>query len=225
MPTRPPAHSVQLLKAKAGCAVWIIQRPGEERRVLKRWMLTPWLAVKLPLGIAQPQRQIRGARRLERAGINTPRVEGGLRLGLSGMIPAVCVEMEHANGQNIWDWLKAGIQDDESALAVAKRIGSIVAQMSSSGLFNRDLKLENLIAEVSEAGVVVSVVDPVGVRRSRNAPVEIARMLDRLAIQPARFGLPVPAVLRIACIRAALRPLPRSRRREVIRRLRLHPAP
>src|SRR5262245_41150249 len=98
----PPAHAVRTLKDAGRRSVWLIHRPQEQRRTLKRWGLGPFMLLKLALGIAQPQRQAAGARHLEKAGIDTARVAGRWRLAWNRG-PLVELELEYVEGRSALD--------------------------------------------------------------------------------------------------------------------------
>ena len=217
-----PAHSVQCLKASGPSRVWLIRRPGQALRVLKLWTLTPWLAIKLALGIAQPQRQLRGARMLHEAGILSPRVMRGMHLLWSGMAPVIGIELDCQPGITALEAVEQSLRAPIGP-RLAAECGRLVARLIDLRLFNRDLKLSNLIvAEHPDRAPMIWIIDPVGVRRMRRPTLEAARMIERLAIEPWERGIPVPRALWFSALREALRGLTREDRRAVTSRLRAH---
>ena len=218
-----PANAV-CLKSDGGHGVWLLRCPGELSRTLKVWSLGPWTLVKLVLGIAQPQRQVRGTRRLLEAGIPTPRCLGRLRVGLHRRRPVISLELEYAPGRTAWELVarEPGPQgpDDRLLLACARRLGELVARLAAAGIFHRDIKLTNVVVDTAPPEPAVSVIDTVGVRKMRRPGVEVERMLERFAIQPVVVALHLSRSLRLSVVHNALRPLPGSVRREVIERLR-----
>lgn len=215
----PPEHAIRPLKDTGRQSVWLIQRPGQEPRVLKIWRLTPVLLVKLALGIAQPQRQIAGARRLVRARIRTSRVIAGWRFGRRLGWPVVELELAYVAGRSALDLVRDGQLAEVQQRRASASIGTVVAELISAGLFNRDLKLSNLIVDDDAAAWLI---DTVAVRPMRRRAAESARMLERLAIQvfPLRI-FDCPAVW-VPVLRRALRAIPERSRREVVRWLRAH---
>jgi len=138
----PPAHAIRRLKDAGRQSVWLVHRPGEQPRTLKTWPLTPLLLVKLALGIAQPQRQIRGARRLARAGIPTAevccrRVAWGRR--------QVEIELGWVEGASAWELVSSESPSISERRRASAAVGGMVAQLIEAGLFNRDVKLSNLV--------------------------------------------------------------------------------
>lgn len=220
-----PAHAIKCLKADGLNSVWLTQPPGQPLRTVKIWPLGPAMALKLLLGIAQPQRQIRGMRRLRRLGINTPANIGSWRIRRRGGRYAVELTLEYAPGQSAWEIASdAGdIQrpDDACLLHAARSIGRIVHILGQGGVFHRDLKLSNVVIDFATAKhPTIWLIDPVGVRAMRQRIREYGRMLERLAVQPLGFEPSLARRIRIAVLRSALRPLPAHDRRGVCRELR-----
>jgi hypothetical protein len=215
----PPAHAVRRLKDAGRHSVWLVHRPGEQPRTLKTWPLSPWMLVKLALGIAQPQRQVRGARRLARAGIPTAevrdrRVAWGRR--------QVEIELSWVDGTSAWDLVSSVGLDEPERRRASAAVGRVVARLAGAGLFNRDVKLSNLVVVTTGDGTVAWLIDTVDIRRLRRPAVEIARMLERLAVQPARSGIALAPPAWVPAMRTALRGLPAVTRRAVVRRLQSH---
>jgi hypothetical protein len=217
-----PPHAVQCLKAEGARQVWLVDRPGEGRRIVKCWPLTPLRAIKLLVGLSQPQRQIRGARRLGRAAIATPRPCGSWRLTRRGLMPSVTIELEYAPGRTAWAMLNDGTLDEAVGRRASRAVGSLIAEFRRARLFNRDLKLTNLIVEWDGDEPIVRVIDPVGVRRMRDAVLQTERMLERLAVLPLYHRLPLSRGMVIAAVRSALTGLPSAKRRAVLWQLRSH---
>lgn len=220
-PAIPPPDAVRCLKSDGLRSVWLVRDQRDQARLLKTWPLSPWFAVKLALGIAQPQRQLRGGRRLRKAGLQSPSVyKCQLRLR-----PPMRVEVElaYVEGRSLWDiccenyhaWLAA----PQQAEALAARLGLIVAQLDQTGLFHRDLKIENIIAQDDDLQQLW-LIDPVGVRRMRKRAEEVARMLERLAVQPLAQGMHLPVPVLRAAIAEATSHMTRSKRKRVMQALR-----
>jgi hypothetical protein len=218
--SNPPAHAVRRLKDAGRQSVWLIQRPGEQPRTLKSWPLTPLLLAKLVLGIAQPQRQIRGARRVARAGIPTAEVCG--RRLVWGRPPRVEIELAWVPGDSAFELVAPARLNDADRRGASAAVGRLVARLVEAGLFNRDLKLSNLIVDFSAGRADVRLIDTVGIRRLRRREIEIARMLERLAVQPARGGIALTPPAWMPAMRHALGGLGAVTRRAVVRRLQAH---
>ncbi len=215
---REPEHLVRTLKTYRGQSVWLVHRPGEEPRTIKCWALTPWLLFKLLLGIGQPQRQVGGAQRLRRAGLSTPPIVGGWRMRWRGR-PVIEVELVWVEGRAALDMARDEALGQTDLEPLSRSIGRIVAGMSSAGLFNRDLKLANII--VGDDGAV-SQIDTVGVRSSRRRVRETARMVERLGVQLPVMGTRLTRAAWVPALREALRPLSRSQRRAAVQWLQAH---
>lgn len=222
MAEESPSHAVRCLKAEGGRQVWLVHRPGESRRIVKRWPLTVLRAIKMLAGLSQPQRQIRGAGRLGRAGIATPAPFGSCRISRPRRRPVVTIELEYVEGETAWTILADDSLTDAARIRCARAVGSIVAEFRLAGLFNRDLKLTNLIIDCAADEPIVQVIDPVGVRRMGDEVEQTARMLERLAVLPLYHRVPLPRGVVIASLRSALSGLPPAPRRAVLRRLRAH---
>lgn len=223
---QPPAHAIRCLKSDGLHNVWLIERPGRGPRTLKTWPLGPLTALKLLLGIAQPQRQMRGMRKLRRVGVRTPQCVGTWHVRWNGSRPLVQIELEFAPGIAAAELLAPRSDDDRADRDVlvrsARQVGRIIADMAGGAVFHRDLKPSNLVIETRNPHQpIVWVIDTVGVRRMRRRIDEIERMLERLTCQPMTLERPVLRELAIATLRAALRPLHPQDRRAVLGRLRL----
>lgn len=224
-----PAHAIRCLKSDGLHNVWLIERPGRGQRTLKTWPLGPLTALKLMLGIAQPQRQMRGMRRLRRVGVHTPQCVGSWHVRKNGTHPLVQIELEFAPGIAAADLMApksaSDRLDDEVLIRGARLVGRAIARMAAGGVFHRDLKPSNLVIDArNPQQPMVWVIDTVGVRRMRHRINEIERMLERLTCQPNTLDKPLMRKLAVATLRAALKPLSAQDRRAVLSRLRLRAA-
>ena len=224
MPGTPP-HAVRCLKEAGRRSVWLIQRPGEGSRTLKTWPLTPTIALKLLLGLAQPQRQIRGAERLAKLGIRTPSPVGRwrflrLKIGLS-----LALELDYIPGRLALDVLTEGRIDPAVGRPLAAEIGAAVRLLAEAKLLHRDLKLSNIVIAEEGDRRSICVLDPVGVRPMFDRLEALLRMFDRLRVEPAEMGIDIPRWAWAAVLRETVRGLPRADRRAVIRRLKSHLQP
>ena len=219
---KPPAHAVKCLKSAGLNSVWLIHRPGEEPRTLKTWPVTIELLFKIVLGIAQPQRQIRGAKRLARAGVDPATVCGSWRFVRRDRRSFVQLELDYVPGPSALEALcEQNLSQAEQRWAAAA-VGRIVAKLAVAGLFHRDLTLTNLIVKEASEPAQICVVDTVGVRRIRRPVPEIARMLERLGVQPDFNRIPVPRTVWMPLLLAAMRPLAPTTRQAVLRTLKRH---
>ncbi|UCD73878.1 MAG: hypothetical protein JSV91_08765 [Phycisphaerales bacterium] len=218
-----PEHAVRCLKEAGARSVWLIRRPGEGLRTLKMWPLTPAIVFKLILGLAQPQRQVRGARRLTALGLNTPSPVGRWRLTrLPGRL-RLTLEMEFIPGPLALEVLADAGKHLTAGLGIAARIGRMTRTMADGGLLHRDLKLSNIVIAEEGDQPTVWLIDPVGVRPMSDRLEALVRMFDRLMVEPLETGIPIPRRAWWEVLRAAVRGLPKADRREVIRRLRSRP--
>ena len=200
-----------------GYAVWRVTSPGGGVTTLKSWPLLFKPLLTLPVGMAQAQRQARGARRLIDLGVPTPPIVSGP--SLAGL--TVRLELQWVPGSTALEVLRSGELDPESLRAAASCMGTHVATIASGGFMHRDLKLSNVIIERAEDGVRPWIIDTVGVRRCASTSGAVYRMLERLLAEIRREGELV-ALVRPAVVRGALRPLSRPIRRAVCERLRAH---
>jgi hypothetical protein len=217
-----PPHAVRCLKEAGVHSVWLVQRPGQPPRTIKGWPLTAGLLLKLLLGIAQPQRQIRGARRLRRAGAPTPRVFGSWRFARRGKTRLVEIELEYVPGRSAFDVLAEAAPGDDLPRRCARPIGRLVAALASARLLHRDLKLRNVIVNEEDQPPSVWIIDSVGVRRYNDLPMSLLRMLDRLLVEAAADGLALPASVWRPVLHAALGDQDPLTRRLVVVLLRRH---
>jgi hypothetical protein len=211
-----PAHAVRRLKDGGRRSVWLIHRPGQGLRTLKSWPLTPLLLLKLALGVAQPQRHGRGAKRLARAGIATPEI---CRCGKARDGLRVELELLWCPGRDAFELMSASELTEPECRRASAAVGGIVHALIAAGLFDRDLKLSNLIVDLSPPRAVVWLIDTVEVKPLRKPVDQIARMLERLSVQPARCNVPIAPSMWIPLLRRALAGLPAATRRAVIRHL------
>jgi hypothetical protein len=215
-----PEHAVRCLKAGGRADVWLIERPGGGRRVVRVWAFDPRTALQLLFGAAPPQRQVIGSRRLARAGIDVAPLHGLWRTTARERRRVIETEQDYVEGDNGLERLQARL-DEDALRAGARAAGALVAQIARAGLVHRDLKLENLVVSGADP-VRVTVVDTDGVRRCRDRARATARMLERLAVQPLNAGLALPRSVVVGAALSALGPLSREQRREAIRMLRAH---
>jgi tRNA A-37 threonylcarbamoyl transferase component Bud32 len=219
-----PADAIRCLKLDGTRQVWLIHRVGQRARILKQWPVTPWLLMRLLLGIAPPQRQIRGTRHLRAAGIPTPEPLITRRIERRRQRLVFVIELSYVDGETAWELARhdrATLKDFQRSVGAA--IGDLVAQLISAGLFNRDLKLANiLVGRARDDRIAIWVLDPVGVRRSRDSAEEAARMLERLGVMHRSESLEPPRAAVMASVHHTLRAVKREDRRAVIQRLRAH---
>ncbi len=197
-----------------------MEPPGAPPRIHKTWPLSPWSLIKWCVGRAQPQRQVLGANRLRRAGLNSPEVVQPLRIDFARR--RFSLELIYVPGSSALELLRAGSLSERDMRRVAAAIGSLVPQIASARLFHRDLKLSNIIVQRGDGAPVIWLIDPVGVRLGRRRTEEITRMLHRLASEPVVMNITIPRAAALAVLLHALRPLAPAERREVLRRLRQH---
>ncbi|MDG2423760.1 MAG: hypothetical protein P8M22_07265 [Phycisphaerales bacterium] len=210
-----------MLKEDGGRAVWLLRAQGQPPLTYKSWTLTPWFACKCLMGIAQPWRHARGAGRLSRAGIKTPKVRT-IRPGWHRNRPVLLLVMPYIEGHTALSQLQAN--DDSQASLLAEQLGLIVATLANAGFRHRDFKLSNVVVE--QGSDHPWLIDPVGVVRDRDRVAALAMMLDRLDVE-VREGhagtVPDAARLRRIMLRSALSRSPQMLRRAVLQRLRRHP--
>ena len=219
---KPPAHAVKCLKSAGLNSVWLIHRPGEGPRTLKAWPVTIELLLKIVLGIAQPQRQIRGAKQLARAAVDPATVCGSWRLVRRDRRSFIQLELDYVPGPSALEALRERNLSEVERRRAAAAVGRIVAKLAVAGLFHRDLTLTNLIVKDASEPAQICVVDTVGVRRIRRPVPEIARMLERLVVQPDFNRIPVPRMVWMPLLLAAMRPLAPTTRQAVFRTLKRH---
>ncbi len=215
-----PAHGVRCLKEAGPYSVWLIERPGQEPRTLKTWPLTLPTALKLLVGGAQAQRQLRGSRRLARLNVRTPQPIGRWVLRRLGGRWRVTIELHFAPGRSVRDMFTSGGIDERAARASAVQIGRFVRAMANARLTHRDLKLNNIVIEETADGPVVWLVDTVGVRPAWGRLRGLMQMLERLFYLAACVPAARHRWVWAPVLREALKGLSAHDRREAFRIMR-----
>lgn len=215
-----PYTIIRCLKEEDFRSVWLLEIPGRGLTTLKRWPVSWQLRWKSLFKQSQPDRQLSGAWKLLKAGVNTPQPETPVyRVG-----DFYQLEMPFIEGTTACDLLKSARPESHNLqYEIARELGKIVRRLAEAGLRHRDLKLENVVVkENSQEADPCSLwlIDPVGIRRSRSVSDSLVCMLDRLAIQPLNEGLAVPLSLQVICIRSALGGLRGNERRHLFQMLR-----
>ena len=215
-----PPHTRACLKREGRRATFLIQPPHQPPRTLKRWPLTPALALKLALGIAQPQRLIRGAGHLARAGVLTAQPTSPWRIVRAKRGWDVEIELEHHLGKHALKWLKCDTIPPAQRLPTARCLGRIVARLAQAGILHRDFKPSNIIIHHDGQDPVIALIDTVAVKTRVAPAVAAADMLAHLAFIPPSFMPFLTPDVIAAVLRSALRALPSDCHREVLTRLR-----
>ena len=216
-----PEHAVACLKEEGLRSVWLVEPPGEARRTAKYWPVTPWSALKHCMGISQPARQLRGARRLAAIGVATPRVVSGPKVVASEAGRLFCMELDYIHGSTVMECLQDSTLDVSSLQSVARQLGKAVHLIAGAGLLHRDLRLSNVIVEHGDHGPNAWMIDPVGVRRCQSRVVATARMLGRLDVEIRRNRTITHGAWR-SVVKVATSALSVSDRRAVFAQLRAH---
>jgi hypothetical protein len=173
------------------------------------------MLLKLALGIAQPQRQSRGAKRVAAAGVRTAAVHGWRVAWTRGRVE---MELAWVPGRSAADLVAPLSLGEAECRAVSAAAGGIVRRLVAADLFNRDLKLANLVVDRDATPVDVCLIDTVGVRRLRRPADEIARMLERM-VEKAVSSTDLTPPMWVPGLRRALAGLPAETRRAVVARL------
>ncbi|MDZ4829310.1 MAG: hypothetical protein SGJ09_03810 [Phycisphaerae bacterium] len=172
-----PVGTERVLKEENGRGVYLVRDESGRRTLVKRWPATPWELFKCGLGIAQAQRQLRGARRLSAAGVATPAARGRARLVRAARL-VIEIRLDWIEGESLLERLTHA--DDAEQRRLAGETTETLRRIAAAGLFHRDAKLSNFI--VSSEGLLVAI-DPVGVRRSRDVAEERERSRASLACE------------------------------------------
>ena len=212
--------TIRCLKEEDLRSVWLLELPGRGLTTLKRWPVTWPLRWKTFFRQSQPDRQLTGAWKLLKAGVNTPQPATPVyRAGSFYQL-----EMPFIEGSTAYDLLKSELPESSDLLyELARELGKIVRRIAEAGLRHRDLKLENVVVKASHRDstpLSLWLIDPVGIRSSFSLADSLVCMLDRLAIQPLNDGVAVPLSLQIICIRAALGQMAGNERRHFFQLLR-----
>ncbi len=224
----PPAHAVEKLKEEGTRDVWLIQRPGQRRRVLKRWRLTPGMALRILFALSPPQRIRRSIARIDATGLSTPRVVGRWSFRRSGRRRVVQLELDYAEGETLHEYgLRCsgeGVRQPDEVVWLGRTIGRAIGSIAERGYVHRDFKAGNLVISRARDGAIsgLTLIDTDGVRGVRLRTSAIARMaaqLDR-SLRNFSFDRHLSAAARMAFWRGALAGLGRVERRDVCRRTR-----
>ncbi len=215
-----PYTTIRCLKEEDLRSVWLLEIPGRGLITLKRWPVTWQLRWKSFFKQSQPDRQLTGAWKLLKAGVNTP--QPATPVYRSGSFYQL--ELPYIEGVTAYELLKSNLPVSHDLLyELARELGKIVRRLAQAGLRHRDLKLENVVIKEPQqdaAPLSLWLIDPVGIRNSFSISDSFVCMLDRLAIQPLNEGLAVPLSLQIICIRSALGQFSRKERRHLFQTLR-----
>jgi len=218
----PPPHAIRCLKDAGPSSLWLIHRPSQELRTLKRWLFSPSLIAKYIIGISQPQRQVRGAIRAAKAGVDIANIAGHPRFIWKYGVPNIEMELDYIKGCSALDAFRANSLSKQELRNVSKLLGQIVAKLAVAGFFHRDMTLSNIIIAEGRDPIVLQLIDTVGIRQMRRSIPEFARMLERLAVQPASEKIDIPSTIWMPLLLEALRPLAPHNRRGVLRWLKEH---
>lgn len=224
----PPAHAVEKLKEEDTRDVWLIQRPGESRHVLKRWRLTPGMGLRIVIGLSPPQRILRSIARIDAAGLPTPRAKGWWSCRRSGRRIVVQLELEYAEGETLHEYglscKSAGVPKPDEPVQLSRTIGHAIAAIARRGYVHRDFKAGNLVVSRASDGAIkgVTLIDTDGVHPVRQRSAAVARMARQLdqSLRNFSFDRYVSTAAMMAFWRAALTGLHRAERREVCRMIR-----
>jgi len=201
-----PTGAVRCLKAAGLRSVWMVQRDDGGPLTVKSWPLRPVTAVKWLLGCSQPQRHRRNARRLSAAGIDTPAITRGPRLVWRQRTPLLELELDYIEGRTGMELLREG--DAETIAAAGSAVAELLRRLLRGGLFNRDLKLSNVLLRQEGASWQAWLLDPVDIRSLRRVQRDGVRMLERLGVEPREQGIRVPRAARRAVIQALRESVP-----------------
>jgi len=148
------------------------------------------------VGRTRLSRQWRGAERLARAGIETARplalVRGvdaaGERVEALILEWSVGTTLLHAAAESAHATSSGGVRCDAGREhELAREAGRLVGRLVRAGIFNRDHKASNVIVRWEEGGPVLTLIDPVGIRRRRAGGETV--MLAKLAIECLGVGV------------------------------------
>lgn len=209
--------------------------PGQTDRALvikTHTLATAAHRLRSRLGLARLDNQWKGAARLAKHALPTPRC---LLLGRlpkrGGMPPADLLVMHAAQGPTL---LHALAHPDAIRPELIAAAATLAGRLANAGLFNRDLKPSNIIVEQADPPAL-TIIDTVAIRTSRRTRAEsLERMCFSLFVEQFGVGMEPDRVDFKAAADAAL---PHILQREpteheaaefiarVRRRLDLHPDP
>lgn len=157
----------------------------------------------------QLERQIRGARTLQRIGVATAEplllVRGVDRAALTARESLVTRALPGRTLLHLMDD-SAGRQVHAPSFdvqrAVAHTLGCQLQRFAAAGLFNRDHKPSNLIVMFDDSPPEIAVIDTVAIRRDRVRDGGL-RMLTSLMLEPIGCGCPPPRTMRMRTLIAA----------------------
>jgi hypothetical protein len=215
-----PPHATRCLKQEGLRSVWLVERPGCARTTLKLWPLDLATRLKLALGVAQVQRQLRGSRRLQAAGILTPSPVGPWRAERIDGRWVIALEMSYQPGQTALSLLEGGDLNEDALRSACRSIGRMVITLSQRRLVHRDLKLNNIIVDASRSPPEVAAIDAIGVRRMHDGVAAAARMLERLAVLTVELRVSIPHCAWFTLLCCVARSMSRHDRLRLFQRLR-----
>lgn len=186
----PPAGAVRCLKAAGPRSVWQVRGPEGDLRTRKTWPLDALSVAKWLCGGTQAQRHAKAVATLAAAGIRTPRVVAGPRWRREPWGRAIELELAYVEGRTGLEVLRDG--DSECAERAAVAVAELLEMLIRGRIFNRDLKLSNVLVEDRDGVPRAWLLDPVALRPLRAPRSQVARMLERLAVEPREQGIRIP---------------------------------
>jgi hypothetical protein len=156
-------------------------------------------------------RQWRGGELLARRGFATGEQLALFRgIGPDGAIHESIV-IRWVEGRSLYEHIAARDLSAKQEAALAQAAGDLARRMVEAGVFNRDNKPSNIVAQWTNAGEPsLALIDPVGVRaiepwagRRKRARM-LEWMLASLVIEPRRVGHPRALSLRLRAIEATI---------------------
>lgn len=157
----------------------------------------------------QLERQIRGARTLQRIGVATAEplllVRGADRATGAARESLVTRALPGRTLLHLMDDIARGPAQAPSFAAqraVARTLGRQLQRFAAAGLFNRDHKPSNLIVMFNDSPPEVAVIDTVAIRADRLKDGGL-RMLTSLMLEPLGCGCPPPRTMRMRTLIAA----------------------
>lgn len=187
--------------------------------VVKTWRLAqPRRRLQALLGRTPAMRHWHAAQLLIAAGLPTARCFAVIR-GRDALGPCEWLVMERIPGRTLLAHLARTDWPVPAQHRLADAIGRQIACLAAAGLLNRDHKPSNIV--LTSPANPPTLIDCLGIRRTRRTAHALTRMLAMLVIEPHGCGLHIRRSLRMRCLRAAIgldARLPRSLRHRTLRR-------
>jgi tRNA A-37 threonylcarbamoyl transferase component Bud32 len=182
-------------------------RFADRKAVIKVTNLSsPWDRLREALGLSRLHRQWRGHETLWKVGAATCTPFCLARTEVPGERPQSILALEFIPGHTLLDHIAEQDLPPSREIALAKRLGRLIAQIALAGYRNRDCKLSNLVVVDPRSDLPqIVTLDAEGIRKARfiSPTTAAANMIFKAAVEPIGLHIKIRpsliAAVAIAC--------------------------